>query len=103
MAPRCPWSVAVVDHLLEAAPSTVLWATLVDLLLHRVERLGSSRLRGPSDPTAATPSNAERLRRALPLAPHDVDRWLTRLLQADELLGRAATSRMRVPGSLLLS
>jgi hypothetical protein len=101
--PTSPWSVALVDHLLEAAPFTVLWATLVDMLLFRVERLGSTRLRGPSDPFPAPPSNAERLRRALPLTPTDADRWLTRLLQTDELLGRAATSRERVPGSLLLS
>lgn len=101
-APSSPWSVALVDHLLEAAPSTVLWATLVDLLLFRVARLGSTRLRGPSDPFPAPPSNAERLRRALPLAPTDADRWLTRLLQTDELLGRAATSRTRVPSSLRL-
>lgn len=102
-APKNPWSVAVVDHLLEAAPSAVLWASLVDLLLLRLERLGSSRLRGTSDPLPAAPSNGERLRQALPLAPSDADRWLTRLLQADELIGRAVASRERVPGSLLLS
>lgn len=101
-APKGPWSVAIVDHLLEAAPCTVLWATLVDLLLFRIERLGSTRLRGPSDPFPTPPSNAERLRRALPLGPTDADRWLTRLFQADELLERAAQSRERVPASLLL-
>lgn len=102
-APQSPWSVALVDHLLEAAPSTVLWATLVDLLLFRVERLGSTRLRGPSDSLPTPPTNAERLRRALPLQPAAADHWLTQLLQMDELLDRAATSRERVPGSLLLS
>lgn len=102
-APQSPWSVALVDHLLEAAPSTVLWATLVDLLLLRVERLGSTRLRAPSDSLSTPPSHAERLRRALPLGPADADRWLTQLLQLDELLGHAAASRERVPDSLLLS
>jgi hypothetical protein len=101
-APRRPWSVAIASHLLEAAPCSVLWATLVDLLLFRIERLGSTRLRGPSDPFPAPPSNGERLRRALPLTPADADRWLTRLLQTDELLDRAASSSKRVPASLLL-
>jgi hypothetical protein len=100
--PTSPWSVAIVGHLLEAATCTVLWATLVDLLLFRIPRLGSTRLRGPSDPFPAPPQNAERLRRALPLTPADADRWLTRFLQTEELLDRAAQRHERVPASLLL-
>jgi hypothetical protein len=101
-APTSPWSVALVDHLLEAATHPVVWATLVDLLLHRVERLGSTRLRGPCGPPPARPSNAERLRRALTLTPAASDRWLTRLVQMDELLTCAAASRQRVPTTSFL-
>ncbi|KYF61716.1 hypothetical protein BE11_41255 [Sorangium cellulosum] len=101
VAPPGPFSVAVVNHLLEAACDPVSWAILAEILIRRMEALGPSDPCWPARLRQERTSTIDKLLGAITLTPDESDRWLTKVLLFDDLIARWSEESDVVPQNVL--
>ncbi|MBE9179322.1 hypothetical protein IQ268_12195 [Oculatella sp. LEGE 06141] len=97
--PENPWSIAIVNYILEMTVSPTLWLLCVSLLLDRIRShcQSSSQMSWSPDQLLFL----DEFRSTIWLSPKESDYSITTLLQFDELIKRWMTTQDAIPPDIL--